>query len=169
MDGWRPVEPAALEDGTPLAMSQLAQALCDSEIGRIVLSADGLPLDLGRTQRLYTGQQRRAIIVRDRACAWNGCDVPAAYCQVHHIRWWDRDHGTTSVDNGVLLCTHHHHVVHQHDLHIQRLTRPPTTDPPILGNPPTTDSDAATDTPSTPHRPRPESSHRTRLTSTGRS
>ncbi|GEN79515.1 HNH endonuclease signature motif containing protein [Actinotalea fermentans] len=120
------VEPAALEDGTPLAMSELARVLCDSEVGRIVLSAEGMPLDLGRSERLYTGQQRRAVIVRDRQCAWNGCDVPAAYCEVHHIRWWDRHLGPTSVENGVLLCTHHHHVVHQVDLHIVRLGRPPT-------------------------------------------
>ncbi|MDO8107027.1 DUF222 domain-containing protein [Isoptericola sp. b441] len=132
--GWRPVEPAVLEDGTPLAMSQLARMLCDSEVGRIVMSADGVPLDLGRTERLYTGQQRRAVIVRDRQCAWNGCDVPAAYCEVHHIRWWDRHQGRTSVENGVLLCSHHHHVVHQLDLDIVRLSRPPSRGP-MLGDP----------------------------------
>lgn len=119
-----PVEPAALEDGTPVAPSELARLLCDSEVGRIVLSADGVPLDLGRTQRLFSGPQRRAVIVRDRQCAWNGCDVPAAYSEVHHIRWWDRHLGPTSVENGVLPCSHHHHVVHRLDLHIVRLTRP---------------------------------------------
>lgn len=123
---YRPVEPATLEDGTPLAMSQLARVLCDSEVGRIVMSASGIPLDLGRTERLYTGQQRRAVVVRDRQCAWNGCEVPAAYCEVHHIRWWDRDRGPTSIENGVLLCSHHHHVVHQLDLTIVRLGRAPT-------------------------------------------
>ena len=115
-------------------MSQLARVLCDSEVGRIVMSADGVPLDLGRTERLYSGQQRRAVIVRDRQCAWNGCDVPAAYCEVHHIRWWDRDRGPTSVENGVLLCSHHHHVVHQLDLHIVRLGRTPTGGQ-VLGEP----------------------------------
>lgn len=131
---WRSVEPATLEDGTPVPMSELARLLCDSEVGRIVLSAEGVPLDLGRTQRLYTGQQRRAVIVRDRCCAWNGCDVPAAFCEVHHMRWWDRDDGPTSVENGVLLCSHHHHVVHQHDLDILRLNRPPSGGP-VLGEP----------------------------------
>lgn len=134
--GWRSVEPAVLEDGTPLAMSEVARVLCDSEVGRIVMSADGVPMDLGQTQRLYSGQQRRAVIVRDRVCAWGGCDVPAAYCEVHHIRWWDRDVGPTSVENGVLLCSHHHHVVHQHDLDIVRLGRPPGRGRgPVLGEP----------------------------------
>jgi hypothetical protein len=124
--GWLgPVEPGVLEDGTPIAMSQLAQALCDCQLGRIVLGADSVPLDLGRTTRLFTAAQRRAVIVRDRACAWNGCDVPAAYCEVHHVTWWDRDTGPTDYDNAVLLCTHHHHVVHQHDLTIGRQPRPP--------------------------------------------
>ena len=122
---WQPVEPASLEDGTPVAMSELARVLCDSEVGRIVISAEGVPMDLGRTERLYSGQQRRAVIVRDRACAWNGCDVPAAYAEVHHIRWWDRHRGRTSVENGVLLCSHHHHVVHRLDLDVVRLGRPP--------------------------------------------
>jgi hypothetical protein len=68
------------------------------------------------------------VIVRDRACAWNGCDVPAAYCEIHHITWWDRDTGPTDYDNAALLCTHHHHVVHQHDLTLTRQPHPPGHD-----------------------------------------
>jgi hypothetical protein len=118
------VEPAALEDGTTLPMSELARFLCDSELGRVVLDAASVPVDLGRTSRLFSAAQRRAVIVRDRGCAWNGCDVPAAYCEVHHIRWWDRDRGPTNLDNGVLLCSHHHHTVHRHDLAIVRAGPP---------------------------------------------
>ncbi len=116
-------------------MSQLARVLCDCEVGRIVLSAEGLPLDVGRTERLFTAAQRRAIVVRDRHCAWNGCEVPAAYCEAHHIRWWDRDDGETSVENGMLLCSHHHHVVHQLDLEIARLTAPRRARGAPLGEP----------------------------------
>ncbi|MCB2176824.1 MAG: HNH endonuclease, partial [Actinomycetales bacterium] len=140
-EAFAPVPPAMLESGMPVAMSQLARMLCDCEVGRIVMSADGLPMDLGRTQRLYTGAQRRAVIVRDRACAWQGCDVPAAYCEVHHIRWWDRDLGPTSVENGVLLCSHHHQSVHALDLSIRRRSGPvryefTTRDGRVISGPP---------------------------------
>ncbi len=114
------VAPATLEDGTPVALSQLARALCDCEISRVVLTSGSVPVDLGRTQRLYPATHRRAVIVRDRHCAWNGCEVPAAFCEVHHIRWWGRDRGATSLDNAVLLCDHHHQTVHSLDLTVER-------------------------------------------------
>ncbi|WP_448060665.1 hypothetical protein [Cellulomonas hominis] len=123
--GGQAVPPATLEDGTPVAMSDLARLLCDCDIARIVVGADSVPVDLGRTQRLYPAAHRRAVIVRDRHCSWDGCAVPAAYCDVHHIRWWTRDRGPTSLDNAVLLCDHHHHVVHALDLRIERVAGPP--------------------------------------------
>ena len=102
-----------------------------------MLSAESIPLDVGRTRRVFTPAQRRAVILRDRACAWNGCDVPAAFCEIHHIRWWDRDRGPTDLANGVLLCSHHHHVVHQQDLGISRLAPAPAEGPrrPLIGEP----------------------------------
>ena len=62
--------------------------------------------------RLYTGKTRRLLELRDRGCAFPGCDRPPAWTQAHHIIAWSRG-GPTTVDNGVLLCGHHHRLIHQ--------------------------------------------------------
>ena len=59
------------------------------------------------TRRLVTGPLRRALVLRDRGCAFPGCDRPPRWCAAHHIRHW-ADGGPTSLDNAVLLCGHHH-------------------------------------------------------------
>ena len=122
--------PVTLEDGTPVPLSDAAAELCDCAVTRIAVDAIGVPLDLGRTQRLFTGEQRRAIIARDRECIWPGCHLNARWCEIHHRIWWERDNGCTSVDDGVLLCTFHHHETHRLDLAIVRILGLPTGSPP---------------------------------------
>ena len=115
-----PVDPVTFEDGTPVPLSEVARILCDAELTRIVIDADDVPINLGRTARLYSREQRRAIIARDLGCQFRGCAQPARWCEVHHIDWWDRDQGVTSIDNGILLCSYHHHEVHRLNLVIHR-------------------------------------------------
>ena len=85
--------PVTLEDGTPVPVSEAAVVLCDCAVTRVAVDADGVPTDLGRTQRLFTGEQRRAILARDRECLWPSCHMPARWLQIHHRLWWDRDNG----------------------------------------------------------------------------
>ena len=70
------------------------------------------PPDLGRTRRLFTPAQRKALLVRDRTCRAEGCDVPATWCEAHHLDPWHTG-GRTDLANGVLLCSHHHHRAHE--------------------------------------------------------
>lgn len=72
-----------------------------------------LPLDTGTPTNLITGALRRAVITRDRHCAFPGCDAAPSACQVHHLV--PKAHGgQTRRDNLVLLCAFHHLIaVHQ--------------------------------------------------------
>jgi hypothetical protein len=67
-----------------------------------------LPLDIGYSENI-PAHIRRAVIVRDKHCAWPHCDRPAAYCDVHHIIHKE-DGGVTSVSSCILLCQFHHDV-----------------------------------------------------------
>ncbi len=73
-----------------------------------------LPLDTGTPTSVISGALRRAVIARDRHCAFpGGCHAPPGACQVHHIRPKSKG-GKTQLSNLVLLCAFHHLiVVHQ--------------------------------------------------------
>ena len=59
--------------------------------------------------------QRLALVARDHGCSFDGCTVPATWCDAHHVVHW-RHGGCTSVDNGALLCPKHHTEVHDREL-----------------------------------------------------
>jgi Domain of unknown function (DUF222) len=67
------------------------------------------PLDIGWADSIPPAI-RRAVLMRDRHCAWpGGCDRPASACDVHHIRH-KSDGGETSVANCGVFCQFHHDV-----------------------------------------------------------
>jgi hypothetical protein len=72
-----------------------------------LLSPDGAVLHLGRSQRLVSPAQKRALIARDAGCVIPGCTVTADACQAHHVTAWT-DGGPTNLDNLSLLCLGHH-------------------------------------------------------------
>ena len=75
-----------------------------------VCGDDGEILNWGRERRLFTRAQRLALTERDGGCAF--CGLPPGMTKAHHIDWWARDHGTTDLANGILLCETCHHLVH---------------------------------------------------------
>jgi hypothetical protein len=76
----------------------------------VVLHAPG-QLDLGRSTRLASRAQRRALRAMYSTCAVPGCAVRFPFTQPHHIVWWERG-GMTDLANLVPLCSKHHHCVH---------------------------------------------------------
>lgn len=117
---WWPLPPATLDSGEPLPPSVLARLACDSDVARVVFGPEGQVLDVGRAHRTFTGHLRRAVVARDRSCRYPGCGAPPHLGEIHHVRQWARDHGGTSVANGILLCWYHHDLVHRRGLRITR-------------------------------------------------
>lgn len=92
----------------PATIRRLA---CDAGILPVVLGGDGRVLDVGRQKRLFTPAQRIALAHRDGGCAFPGCDRPPGWTEAHHMRPWAAG-GSTDLADGVLLCAHHHRVIH---------------------------------------------------------
>ena len=98
-------------DDTELSASTIRRLACDAELIPAVLGTKGEVLDVGRTHRLVTTAIWTALTIRDQHCAFPGCDRPPLMCHAHHILHWANG-GKTSLSNLVLLCGHHHRVIH---------------------------------------------------------
>ena len=76
----------------------------------VVLHAPG-NLDLGRSTRLASPAQRRALRALYATCAIPGCSVRYDRCKLHHIIWW-RNGGRTDLANLLPVCPRHHTKIH---------------------------------------------------------
>jgi hypothetical protein len=102
---------ATTDTGEDLSAESLRKMACDAEIIPSVLDAEGAVLDVGRAIRLVTAAIWYALIIRDKHCRFSGCTRPPVMCHAHHIQHWV-DGGPTSLADLVLLCGHHHRLVH---------------------------------------------------------
>jgi hypothetical protein len=99
-------------DGIELPWSTTEHQMCTGQVTEVVVR-DGVVLDVGRTRRLATRAQRRALRVIHPTCAIPDCPVRFDHCEPHHLIWW-RHGGTTDLSNLIPLCSRHHHRVHDH-------------------------------------------------------
>jgi hypothetical protein len=98
--------------GADLPVETIRRIACDANIIPLVLNGSGMPLDIGRSQRLASAAQRRALEATHDTCAFDGCAVAFHACQIHHIEYWERG-GPTDMANMVPLCSKHHHAAHE--------------------------------------------------------
>ncbi|MFF1609033.1 DUF222 domain-containing protein [Amycolatopsis sp. NPDC058278] len=103
---------ATLGDTGEMTAAEARVHACDSMLIPAVLGDKSEPLNLGRLRRLISAGLRRALYLRDRGCAFPGCHRPPRHCQGHHIRHW-ADGGPTNLTNLVLMCAHHHRLLHR--------------------------------------------------------
>ena len=112
---------ARLATGNAISVGEARRLACNAGILPMVLSGASQPLDVGRAKRFHTPAMRSAMAVRDRECRTPGCDIPAAWCEAHHVRPWTEARGPTCVDDGLLLCSFHHHRAHDRRYDMARL------------------------------------------------
>jgi Domain of unknown function (DUF222) len=89
---------------------------CDADVVRRQITRDGRTVWVG-VRRHSSPAQRLAVIERDRVCRFTypdstRCERPWQWCDIHHVDHHG-DGGPTLIPNLTLLCSVHHHAVHE--------------------------------------------------------
>jgi len=111
-----PAGTCALHGDVPIAVQTARRLCCDAGIV-VALERGGEPLAIGRRTRSIPPAIRRALLSRDRCCRFPGC-TSTGWLDAHHIKHW-ADGGSTDLENLVLLCGHHHKLVHEHGYRVE--------------------------------------------------
>jgi len=81
--------------------------VCDGRIRTVIHDGASNVLDVGRSHRLVTDRQYRALLLRQHGhCGHPGCPNTKALHAHHRIHWIHG--GRTDLDNLLLLCERHH-------------------------------------------------------------
>jgi hypothetical protein len=100
-----------LLDRSVLDGTTVQRLFCDAGVHRVFVAGRSSILDYGTATRTVPANLFNALVIRDQHCRFPGCDRPPDWCEAHHVRWM-LDGGTTSLDNLVLQCSRHHHLLH---------------------------------------------------------
>jgi hypothetical protein len=98
--------------GADLPVETVRRLACEAEILPVVLDGRSVPIDVGRSKRLATVHQRRALEAVHPTCAIPDCEVIFDHCNVHHIDYWENG-GSSDLNNMIPLCSRHHHAAHE--------------------------------------------------------
>ena len=107
-----------MEHGGAIAAETARRLVCDASLVTLEEGEDGELLNIGRRSRSIPPAIRRALAHRDQGCRFPGC-LNHRFVDAHHIRHW-ADGGETRMDNLVLLCRHHHGLLHEGGFTLER-------------------------------------------------
>lgn len=105
-------------DGPALDAATVHRLMCTGRTALTVRDGRGDILHLGRSRRLASPAQRRALRLRDHTCRFPGCHQ-TRHLDAHHLVPW-QDGGDTDLENLALLCRRHHVLIHENGLHLVR-------------------------------------------------
>jgi hypothetical protein len=95
-----------------LSKATLRRTACDCNISRVITDGPSQVLDVGRSSRVATAAQRRALEAKYGGCFFPGCDARFERCEIHHKHHWI-DGGPTDLDNQVPVCGSHQWWLHE--------------------------------------------------------
>jgi hypothetical protein len=99
-------------NGSAIHPMIVLRAVLTGHIRRVVVDTDGVVIDYGSKQRLFTGHARQAAMLLATTCTHPGCRLPARLCEVDHITEWN-DGGHTEQRNGAIKCGGHNRFKHR--------------------------------------------------------
>ena len=98
--------------GPSIDGASVSRLLCDCSLHRVLMAGRSAIVDYGTSTRTIPAPLWSALVIRDEHCRFPGCDRPSTWCEGHHVRWVTHG-GATALDNLVVVCTRHHHRLHQ--------------------------------------------------------
>ena len=103
---------ADMEFSLPISARSVERMACDCNLVRVLLDAESVVVDVGRSTPKVSPAMKRGLQARDGGCRWPGCERPGRYCEGHHLKHWAKG-GETVLANLILLCRRHHFLVHE--------------------------------------------------------
>ena len=119
--------------GIPIPPSDVVAAMIWGQVRRVVVDSAGVVINMGRRQRLFTGNARQAVLLQSSRCVVAGCATPIRRCEADHLIEWGR-HGHTDGANGAPVCGRHNRLkntgyrVHRDDHGFWHTYRPDGTE-----------------------------------------
>lgn len=107
------------DDGPVLDRGTADEVRCDGHVRCVLRSRAGAVLSYGRSRRLFSAAQLKALHLRDRSCRTPGCQR-TRFLHAHHVVFWSEG-GASDLTNAMLLCSACHRSVHLGRLAIEAL------------------------------------------------
>jgi hypothetical protein len=102
-----------------ISIEYVQELACESGVRLVIQGDHGEVLWMGSQPRKFSDAIKRAVVVRDGpTCVIDGCRTPARQCDVHHAQFYSEG-GPSNIDNAVLLCSEHHHLIHNSPFRIE--------------------------------------------------
>lgn len=108
-----------LDGGAIIPAEAVRRLACDTALTRITGNGE-LEAEISRASRTIPPATRRALAARDRGCVIHGCNRPPQWTEAHHLKHWSHG-GPTIMSNLILLCKHHHRMVHEGGWYLEQI------------------------------------------------